>query len=85
MIANAPSTLIATINVAPIGCRGIGVWAFGDVDTNPKLKEIRRKRKGDTSSRRLGGEHRGQDQLLALAPHPHSNFLSDVGFGNSVS
>ena len=85
MIATAPSTLIATINVAPIGCRGIGVWALGDVDTNPKLKEICRKRKGDTSSRRLGSEHSAQHQLLALAPHPHRNFLSDVGLGNSVS
>ena len=85
MIATAPSQLIATMNVAPIGCRGIGVWAFGEVDTDAKLKEICRKRKGDTSARRLGGHNGLQDQFFARAPHTHGNFLSDIGLGNSVS
>ena len=85
MIATAPSTLIATMKVAPIGCRGMGVWAFGELDTNSKLKEICQKRKGDASARRFGGHNSAQRQFLALAPHAHDNFLSDTGLDNSVS
>ena len=85
MIATAPSTPIATMNVAPIGCLGIGVLALVELDTNAKPKEICRKIKGDTSSRRLGGDHGAQHQFRARAPHAHGNFLSNIGLGNSVS
>lgn len=84
MMATAPNKLIATINVAPIGCFGMGVCELG-VDTNSNVSEVRAKEKCDASSGRLAGQDGSERQFLRLSPYPHGNFLSNVGLGNPVS